>query len=75
MVNACDGGWAQIFILGESACADAILVLLVDTLPEGFGTVATWEDAGELGDEGSAAAEAEEAVGVDDEPGGEPEAV
>jgi hypothetical protein len=65
MVEAFDGGGANAFAMREDAACDAVAVVLVDRLPEGFGGVAVSFDAGQWWDEGSPTATALVAAGVD----------
>ena len=69
VVDAGDGGLAEFPAAGEDAGADAIMMMLINLFPERLGAVASGQDAGEPWQEGLATGSAEEAVGMDDEPG------
>lgn len=75
LVDAGDGCLSELLPAGEGPDAGAIVVLLVNGFPEGLGTVASGNDAGQAWEEASAAGDAEEMAGVDDETGGLSEAV
>lgn len=64
-VDAADCGSSEPFVTGNGARADAVVMVLENLLPEGFGTVSALDDTGQFGQEATQAAGALEASGVD----------
>lgn len=75
VVDARNGCLAEGLPAGKGFGADAIMMPLVDLLPERFGTVASGQDAGESRNEALVAGKTEEPAGVDDESCRLPEAI
>jgi len=67
LIDAGDGGLADLVTVGQRAGADAIVVELMDGFTERLGAVASGADAGEPGDEAASTLPAKKTVGVDNE--------
>ena len=74
-VNALNGGLAESLSSSDCSGADSLVVLLVDSLTKGLGSVPSFHDSGEVRDEGATTGEAPKSARFDKQSGGFLEAI
>ena len=74
-VNAFDGGFTEPLSSRDRSGADSLVMLLVDSLTKGLGSVPSFHDSGEVRDEGATTGEAPKSARFDKQSGGFLEAI